>query len=240
MFFVGTGTAANSLSLTLANKPGGVGFYHHEAHAIEDEAGAPEFFTGGARLCKVEGRWAGSIRRSSRQRSPTTLPSSSHSGRPMAVSITQSTEIGTVYGLDDIAAISTICRAEGLPLHMDGARFANALVSLGTTPAEMTWKRGVDTLSFGGTKNGCWCAEAIVLFDRAKALEMAFIHKRAAQLYSKSRFIAAQFAGLFRGRAVAGNGAPRQCAGRPAGRTYPRLEEDHGLPGSRRPTRCSR
>ena len=80
---------------------------------------------------------------------------------------------------------------------MDGARFANALVSLGTTPAEMTWKRGVDTLSFGGTKNGCWCAEAIVLFDRSKAAEMAFIHKRAAQLYSKSRFISAQFHAYF-------------------------------------------
>jgi threonine aldolase len=78
-------------------------------------------------------------------------------------------------------------------LHMDGARFANALVSLGVSPAEMTWKRGIDTLSFGATKNGCWCAEAIVLFDKAKAVEMAFIHKRAAQLFSKSRFIAAQF-----------------------------------------------
>ena len=148
-----------------------------------------------------------------------------HSGRPVAVSITQSTEIGTVYGLDEIAAISAICRKAGLPLHMDGARFANALVSLDATPAEMTWKRGVDTLSFGGTKNGCWCAEAIVLFDRAKAAEMAFIHKRAAQLYSKSRFIAAQFARLFRGRAVAGDGAPCQFAGRQAGRPYPRVEE---------------
>ena len=115
----------------------------------------------------------------------------------MAVSITQSTEIGTLYSLDDISAISAICRNEGLPLHMDGARFANALVALGTTPAEMTWKRGIDMLSFGATKNGCWCAEAIVLFDEAKATEMAFIHKRAAQLYSKSRFIAAQFDAYF-------------------------------------------
>jgi threonine aldolase len=197
VFFVGTGTAANSLSLTLANKPGGVGFYHHGAHAIEDEAGAPEFFTGGARLCKVEGK-LGRIDPANLKQAIDRYPAEFiHAGRPMAVSITQSTEIGTVYGLDDIAAISRICRAEGLPLHMDGARFANALVSLGITPAEMTWKAGIDTLSFGGTKNGCWCAEAIVLFDKEKAFEMAFIHKRAAQLFSKSRFIAAQFAAYF-------------------------------------------
>ena len=134
---------------------------------IEDECGAPEYFTGGSRLCPVDGA-LGTHRpgQPRARRSPAIRPRSLHSGRPMAVSITQSTEIGTVYGLDEIAAISAICRRRGLPLHMDGARFANALVSLDTTPAEMTWKRGVDIVSFGGTKNGCWCAEAIVLFDR--------------------------------------------------------------------------
>ena len=197
VFFVGTGTAANSLALTLASKPGGVGFYHREAHAIEDECGAPEYFTGGTRLCPVDGA-LGRMDPAKLERAIAHYPAEVlHSGRPVAVSITQSTEIGTVYSLDQIAAISAVARKAGLPLHMDGARFANALVSLGTTPAEMTWKRGVDTLSFGGTKNGCWCAEAIVLFDRSKAAEMAFIHKRAAQLYSKARFISAQFHAYF-------------------------------------------
>jgi threonine aldolase len=127
------------------------------------------------------------------------MPHVVHSGRPTTVTITQSTEAGTVYGLDAIEEISGIARRHGLPLHMDGARFANALVALGTTPAEMTWKRGVDILSFGGTKNGCWCAEAIVLFDIAKADDLAFIRKRAAQLFSKSRFISAQFDAYFEG-----------------------------------------
>jgi threonine aldolase len=197
IFFVGTGTAANSLALTLANKPGGVGFCHTEAHAIEDECGAQEYFAGGARLRPVGGT-LGRIDPKKLEQAIAHYPAEFvHAGRPMAVSITQATEVGTVYSLDDIAAIARITRKEGLPLHMDGARFANALVALETTPAEMTWKRGVDTLSFGGTKNGCWCAEAIVLFDTAKAAEMAFIHKRAAQLFSKSRFIAAQFAAYF-------------------------------------------
>lgn len=111
----------------------------------------------------------------------------------MAVTLTQATESGTVYSLDQIETIGSIARSHKLPLHMDGARFANALVSLGTTPAEMTWKRGVDLLSFGGTKNGCWCAEALVLFDLSKAQEMHFLRKRSAQLFSKSRFVAAQF-----------------------------------------------
>jgi threonine aldolase len=107
--------------------------------------------------------------------------------------MTQATEVGTIYTLDEIDTISKIAKDNGLPLHMDGARFANALVSLGCTPAEMTWKRGVDVLSFGGTKNGCWCAEAIVFFDPQLAKDFAFLRKRTAQLFSKSRFIAAQF-----------------------------------------------
>jgi threonine aldolase len=122
----------------------------------------------------------------------------SPAARGSAGSTGRSGEIGTVYSLDDLDAISGIARHHGLPLHMDGARFANALVSLGVTPAEMTWKRGVDMLSFGGTKNGCWCAEAVVLFDPAMAADFAFIHKRAAQLFSKARFVSAQFEAYFR------------------------------------------
>ncbi|MER9179879.1 low specificity L-threonine aldolase [Mesorhizobium sp. M0074] len=199
VFFVATGTAANSLSLTTYNKPGGISFCHRESHVIEDECGAPEYFTGGSRLYTVEGA-LGRIDASNLERAVDRFaPENVHSGRPVAVSITQSTEVGTVYTLNEIARISAIAKQHGLPLHMDGARFANALVALETTPAEMTWKHGVDILSFGGTKNGCWCAEAIVLFDLERAKELAFLRKRAAQLFSKSRFIAAQFDAYFRG-----------------------------------------
>ncbi|EKF17002.1 threonine aldolase family protein [Nitratireductor pacificus] len=197
VFFVGTGTAANALSLTWASRPGGVAFCHTEAHAIEDEAGAPEYFTGGARLKVVPGPHG--------RMDPTALDAAIreypaqfvHAGQPMAVSITQATEIGTIYPLDRIAEIGDVCRNHGLPLHLDGARFANALVALDTSPAEMTWKRGVDILSFGGTKNGCWCAEAVVVLDPARARDMPILRKRAAHLFSKSRFIAAQFHAYF-------------------------------------------
>jgi threonine aldolase len=193
VFFVATGTAANSLSLTAYNKSGGLAFCHREAHLIDDECGAFEYLSGGARLYPVDGA-LGRIAPAQLERAVARFAGENvHAGRPIAVSVTQSTEIGTVYGLDDIAAISAVARRHSLPLHMDGARFANALVSLGATPAEMTWKRGVDILSFGGTKNGCWCAEAVLLFDLDRAKELTFLRKRAAQLFSKSRFIAAQF-----------------------------------------------
>ncbi|MBD0414406.1 threonine aldolase family protein [Oryzicola mucosus] len=199
VFFVATGTAANALSLSSVNRPGGVTFCHRGAHIVEDECGAPEFFTGGARLCPVDGplgRMEPALLRQAIARYPAEFV---HSGQPMAISITQATEMGTLFSLDDIETISAIASENGLPLHMDGARFANALVALDTTPAEMTWKRGVDILSFGGTKNGCWCAEAVVLFDLDKAKEFAFLRKRAGQLFSKSRFISAQFDAYFEG-----------------------------------------
>ncbi len=197
VFFVGTGTAANALALTSADRPGGISFCHREAHAIEDECGAPEYFMGGSRLFAVDGPDG--------RMDPANLeaalgrydPPSVHMGRPAAISITQATEIGTVYPVDAIGRIAEIAHARGLPLHMDGARFANALVSLGVTPAEMTWKAGVDMVSFGGTKNGCWCAEALVFMDRDKAADFAYMRKRAAQLFSKSRFVAAQFEAYF-------------------------------------------
>lgn len=198
VFFVATGTAANSLSLAAFNKSGGISFCHREAHLIEDECGALEYLSGGSRLYPVDGT-LGRIDPANLERAIGRFASENvHAGRPVAVSITQSTEIGTVYDPDDIDAISAVAKGHGLPLHMDGARFANAMVSLGTTPAEMTWKRGVDILSFGGTKNGCWCAEAIVLFDLDRAKELAFLRKRAAQLFSKSRFVSAQFDAYFR------------------------------------------
>jgi threonine aldolase len=193
VFFVATGTAANSLALTAMGRPGGVVFAHSEAHVIADECGAMEYLSGGMRLGAVDGK-AGRIDPSGLAARIADLDIDPlHGGRPAAVTITQASEVGTVYGLAEIDGIADICRHRGLPLHMDGARFANALVALGATPAEMTWKRGVDMVSFGGTKNGCWCAEALIVLDAAKAEEMPFIRKRAAHLFSKSRFIAAQF-----------------------------------------------
>ncbi|MEW9614153.1 low specificity L-threonine aldolase [Shinella sp. S4-D37] len=198
VFFVGTGTAANSLALASFNRPGGQVFCHREAHVNVDECNAPEFFAAGSKLVPIDGP-AGKL-------SPDALaaaigrfpPDFVHGGQPMAVTITQATEAGTAYTLDEIAALSAVAKAASLPLHMDGARFANALAHLGTTPAEMTWKRGVDIVSFGGTKNGCWCAEALVLLDPGKAQQMHFLRKRSAQLFSKSRFIAAQFDAYFK------------------------------------------
>ncbi len=198
VFFVGTGTAANALSMTALSRPGGVFFAHRDAHMIADEGGAVEYLSGGGRLAPVDGAF-GRMTPQALQAEIDRYPAAFvHAGQPAAVSITQASEIGTVYGLDDIEAIAGIARASGLALHMDGARFANALVSLGAAPAEMTWKRGVDVVSFGGTKNGCWCAEAVVFMDAEKARQFPFIRKRAAQLFSKSRFVAAQFEAYFR------------------------------------------
>ncbi|WP_411033461.1 threonine aldolase family protein [Shinella sp. BYT-45] len=198
VFFVGTGTAANALALASVNRPGGQVFCHREAHVNVDECNAPEFFATGSKLVPIDGP-AGKL-------SPAALsaaigrfpPDFVHGGQPMAVTITQATEAGTAYTLEEISALSDVVKQAGLPLHMDGARFANALVHLGATPADMTWKRGVDILSFGGTKNGCWCAEALVLFDPGRARQMHYLRKRSAQLFSKSRFVAAQFDAYFR------------------------------------------
>lgn len=193
VFFVGTGTAANSLALASVNRPGGVTFCHREAHMVKDECGAPEYFTGGGRLQIVDG-CAGKMDPKKLLRELKHFrPGYIHTGQPMAVSLTQATEVGTIYQPNEISAISRICGERDMPLHMDGARFANALVSLGLTPAGMTWKQGVDILSFGGTKNGCWCAEALVYFNPDRAKDLPYIRKRAAQLFSKTRFIAAQF-----------------------------------------------
>jgi threonine aldolase len=197
VYFVGTGTAANSLGLAAINRPGGVCFCHTEAHLVKDECGAPEYFTGGARLQTVSGKEGKMLPRRLERELSHFRPDFIHAGQPMAVTITQSTEVGTLYKAEEIEALAAICQRKGLPLHMDGARFTNAVAAQGITPAEMTWKRGVDLLSFGGTKNGCWCAEALVFFNPEQAKELPFIRKRSAQLFSKTRFIAAQFEAYF-------------------------------------------
>jgi threonine aldolase len=193
VFFVATGTAANALALASVNRPGGVVFCHAASHIIEDECGGVEYLTGGARLIGVDGA-AGKLDLPALASAMGRFaPGLVHSGQSMAVSITQMTEAGTVYTPAEIRAISDLAVERQLPLHMDGARFANALVALGVSPAEMTWKAGVDILSFGGTKNGCMGAEALIFFDPQRALDAPYLRKRAGQLFSKSRFIAAQF-----------------------------------------------
>ncbi|GGD95307.1 L-threonine aldolase [Aureimonas endophytica] len=197
VFFVGTGTAANSLSFAALNRPGGVVLCHREAHVVEDECGAPEFFTHGARMAPVDGSLGMidpfNLRRELKRFNPGFV----HAGQPMAVSISQPSEAGTIYPLEGLEAIADIAHEHQLALHMDGARFANALVASNLSPAEMSWKRGVDVMSFGATKNGCWCAEAVVFFDPEKAKQFPYIRKRGAQLFSKTRFVAAQFMAYF-------------------------------------------
>jgi threonine aldolase len=198
VFFVATGTAANGLALAAVAKPAGAVFCHRESHIVEDEFGGVEFLTGGARLVTVDGP-LGKLDPGALEMAIDRFASGAvHSGQPMAVSITQMTEAGTVYTQEEIGAIADLARRHGLPLHMDGARFVNALVHLGVSPAEATWKAGVDLLSFGATKNGCIAAEALVIFDPARAKDARFLRQRAGHLFSKSRFVAAQFDAYFR------------------------------------------
>lgn len=192
VFFVATGSAANGLAMVAVNRPGGVIFCHREAHMIEGECGGVEYLTGGARLLGVDGAEGRMDVEALRQAVAGLTPASDHHGQGMAISLTQQTEAGTVYSIDAIREIASLAKANGLPLHMDGARFANALARANATPAEMTWKAGVDMLSFGATKNGCVAAEALVFFDPGQARDMSFLRKRAGQLFSKSRFVAAQ------------------------------------------------
>lgn len=198
VFFVATGTAANSLSAAALARPGGIMLSHRDAHMITDEGGAPEFLTGGLRMAGVGGS-GGKIDVAELASAINRYPEGAvHSGQLAGISLTQATEIGSVYTLKEIDAICDLAKQHALPVHMDGARFANALVKLATTPAEMTWKRGIDVLSFGGTKNGCWCAEAVIFMNPEQTKDFPYIRKRSAQLFSKSRFIAAQFEAYFK------------------------------------------
>ena len=192
VFPVVTGTAANALALSTLCPQHGAILCHAEAHIAVDECGAPEFFTHGAKLVALEGRH-GKLD-AARDRAPLkhfhkgscTIPN------PPSISLTQASEFGTVYTLGEIAEIAARRKAHGLKLHMDGARFANALAHLGCTPAEMTWKAGVDALSFGATKNGALCAEAVVFFDPADVRDFEYRRKKSGHLLSKMRFVSAQ------------------------------------------------
>lgn len=191
VLLVSTGSAANALSLAALTPPWGSVLCHRDSHINNDECGAPEFYTAGAKLIPLGGDDAkidpGELRAAGRHKAGDV-----HSVEPSVVSVTQATETGAVYALDEIRTLGSIARDAGLRLHMDGARFAGAVASLRCTPAELTWRAGVDLLSFGATKNGTMTADAIVVFDRSLTAELAFRAKRAGQLASKARFHAAQ------------------------------------------------
>jgi threonine aldolase len=189
---VASGTAANVLSLAGMTPPWGAVYCHQEGHVNVDECGGLEFFSGGAKLIGLPGA-EGRIDLSALDHALSlTTDHDIHVAQPAAVSVTNVTEVGTLYTPDQVGAVSDVCRRHGLGLHMDGARFANAVAALGCSPAELTWKAGVDVLSLGGTKGGCLAAEAIVLFNPEKAREMEFRRKKAGHLVSKMRFLSAQ------------------------------------------------
>lgn len=191
---VATGTAANALALATLAPPWGAIFCHETAHVAVDECGAPEFFTGGARLVSIPGA-DGRITPGALQHAiDGVIEGDVHRVQRGALSLTNLTEAGTLYAPDDIGALTALAHEAGMPVHLDGARLANALVASGATPAEMVTRAGVDMLSLGGTKNGCLGVEAVVLFDPARAWEFELRRKRGGHLVSKHRFLSAQMA----------------------------------------------
>ena len=192
VFLVGTGTAANALLLATMTRPWETVFCAPMAHIHEDECNAPEFFTGGAKLTLVPERDARITPEGLRAAIGAEETRGVHGPQRGPVSLTQATEKGTVYGLDDLHVLTGVARDFGLRVHMDGARFANALVTLGCTAGEMTHLAGIDALSFGGTKNGLMGVEAAVIFDPALAHEFELRRKRGAHLFSKHRYLSAQ------------------------------------------------
>ncbi|MFK7842164.1 MAG: low specificity L-threonine aldolase [Sphingorhabdus sp.] len=189
--WVATGTAANSLALAAMCQPHQGVICHQEAHIEQDEAGAPGFFTGGAKLMLLDGAGA-KLSPASVETYCAAIRDDVHQVQPAAVSITNASEYGRVYHPDEVAGLAKVCKARGLGLHMDGARFANAVATLGCSPADLTWKAGVDALSFGFVKNGGMSAEALVFFDRELAADTHYRRKRAGHLQSKGRYLAAQ------------------------------------------------
>jgi threonine aldolase len=193
VFLVGTGTAANALALGALSPPHGAIYCHPGAHVATDECGAPEFYTAGAKLVPIDGADGKIAAADLAARLEYAGAHGIHSVKPAAVSLTNATEAGTIYRPAELAAIAETGRGHGLGLHVDGARFANAVAGLNASPADLTWRSGVDVLTLGATKNGALAAEAIVFFDPARGAEFGYRRKRAGQLWSKHRFLAAQF-----------------------------------------------
>lgn len=192
VFPVATGSAANALALSVISPPFGAIYCHDDAHINVDECGAPEFYTGGAKLVTLPGRHG----KLGARELATVLERSGagvvHHVQPAAISLTQATEAGTVYTIDQIREITQVAHTHHLSVHMDGARFANAIAHLNCAPADVTWRVGVDVLSFGATKNGAIAAEAVVFFNHDLVGSFEYRRKRAGHLFSKMRFLSAQ------------------------------------------------
>ena len=197
VYFVFTGTAANALALAQMCRSFRTIICHQNAHIQTDECGGPEFFTGGSKLLLVGG---GNGKLDIGQTKALLMRQNEvHSHKPCVISVAQATEFGTVYTRDEIAAITELARANGLFVHMDGARFANAIASLNCAPRTITWEIGVDVLCFGGTKNGTAAGELVIFFNRELSREFDYRVKQAGQLGSKMRFLAAPWLGLLAG-----------------------------------------
>ena len=224
VYFVLTGTAANALALAQLCKSFQSVICHQHAHLQTDECGAPEFFTGGSKLLLVRGA-DGKID-IDQVEALLARHNELHSHKPGAISISQATEFGTVYTSDQIAAIGDLARTHRLFLHMDGARFANAIASLNCAPKAITWEAGVDVLCFGGTKNGAAAGELVIFFDKDFSREFDYRTKQAGHLGSKMRFLAAPWLGLLTGDVWLRNA---QHANDAARRLADRLEKEAGI-----------
>jgi threonine aldolase len=224
--WVSTGTAANCLALAALCPPYRGILCHRDAHIEVDEAGAPGFFTGGAKLMLLDGPGA-KVTPEIVDEGVRSVRKDVHQVQPAAISITNATEYGLVYRASEVAALGDLARTHGLAMHMDGARFANAIARTGDSPADMTWRAGVDALSFGFVKNGGLNAEALILFKTELADEVAVRRKRAGHLSSKGRMLAAQILALIEGdlwlaNARASNAAAQALASAAPGRlVYP-------------------
>ena len=199
VFPVATGTAANALALSTLTPHYGAVFCHEGAHIHVDECGAPEFFSQGAKLVPLKaahGKLTAEVVKASLAHYQRGFV---HHPQPWTISITQATELGTVYSPAEVEALARFAKSEHLAFHMDGARFANALAHLRCTPADVTWKAGVDALSLGFTKNGALAAEAVVFFDPARARDIAYRRKRAGHLFSKMRYFSVQIEAMLEG-----------------------------------------
>lgn len=190
-FAVATGTAANSLSLATISPPYGLIFADVEAHIANDECGAPGFFSGGAQLALLPSEH-GKVTHGALAAALEAHPVTVHTLQPKALALSQATEFGTVYRPEELSALCKLAHDHGLKVQMDGARFANAVTFLGCHPGDVTWRAGVDVLSFGATKNGALAAEAVVFFDHALVRDFELRRKQSGHLLSKSRYVAAQ------------------------------------------------
>ena len=211
VFFVFNGTAANSLALAALCRSYHSIICHEIAHVETDECGASEFFSNGTKILLVPGAHGKvdleAVRHTVERRGDIHYP------KPKVLSITQATELGTLYSLDELAAVGALARQKQLKLHMDGARFANALAALDVAPKQLTWQAGVDVLTFGGTKNGMAVGEAVIFFDKVLAAEFDYRCKQAGQLASKMRYLAAPWVGMLQQGTLVKNAAhANRCA----------------------------